>query len=313
MRPTVADAMLTAPKVCGPDASVADLRDLFEDDHVHCALLADGRRLVSVVERPDLAGASGEEPAARFGRLEGRTISADDDLVEAHRQMVAERVRRLAVVDDGELVGLLCLKKSGDGFCTEEGVAARAAERAGGARLYAATPFDAVVLAGGQASRMGGRDKTAMTVGGIAIVERVLASVWAAREVVVVGPEVDGGPVAALASALPQLEEDVVVTLAGDMPFVGGAIHPLLTALAAAPDDTHAAVLVADGRRQHLAAAWRRSALAWRLSALPPRNAAMRALFTDQVVEVPDAGGWSLDIDTPEDLVAARTSTRARS
>ena len=301
--------MLTAPKVCGPDARVADLRDLFEDDHVHSALVADGRRLVSVVERPDLVGAPAEAPAARFGRLDGRTIAAQQDLVEARRLMLAERVRRLAVVDDGELVGLLCLKRGGDGFCTEEGVAARAAERAAGARIYAATPFDAIVLAGGRATRMGGRDKTVMTIGGIAMVDRVLASVSAARQVVMVGPEVDGGPVAALASALPGLEEDVVVTLAGDMPFVGGAIHPLLAALAAAPDDTHAAVLVADGRRQYLAAAWRRSALAWRLAAVPPRDAPMRALFTDQVVEVPDAGGWSLDIDTPDDLAAARADS----
>jgi hypothetical protein len=34
--------------------------------------------------------------------------------------------RRLAVVDaDGALLGLLCLKASGDGFCSDDGIASR--------------------------------------------------------------------------------------------------------------------------------------------------------------------------------------------
>jgi hypothetical protein len=44
--------------------------------------------------------------------------------------MVARGRRRLAVVDDrGLLVGLLCLKRSGRGFCSAADVAARARDR----------------------------------------------------------------------------------------------------------------------------------------------------------------------------------------
>ena len=53
-------------------------------------------------------------------------VAAED----ARRAMQASGDRRLAVVeDDGRLLGLLCLKRSGDGFCTDAGVAERRAAR----------------------------------------------------------------------------------------------------------------------------------------------------------------------------------------
>jgi hypothetical protein len=45
-------------------------------------------------------------------------------------EMIAGGQRRRAVVDDeGRLLGLLCLKASGRGFCADADVAARARER----------------------------------------------------------------------------------------------------------------------------------------------------------------------------------------
>jgi hypothetical protein len=45
--------------------------------------------------------------------------------------MVRSGRRRIAVVEpDGTLVGLLCLKQSGSGFCTDAGVAAMRRSRA---------------------------------------------------------------------------------------------------------------------------------------------------------------------------------------
>jgi CBS domain-containing protein len=128
---TVADAMLTEPKVCRADATVATLRDLFTDDHVHCALLVEGGLLVDVVEPQDLLGVDAARPARGLGRIAGRTIAPADDLTAMHGHMLDHGIRRRAVVDaDGRLLGLLCLKRSGTGFCSDEGVAARAAERA---------------------------------------------------------------------------------------------------------------------------------------------------------------------------------------
>ncbi|MGW1564687.1 hypothetical protein ACWCQ1_51030 [Streptomyces sp. NPDC002144] len=44
--------------------------------------------------------------------------------------MALDGRRRLAVTDGcGRLLGLLCLKRSGNGYCSDEGIRARADER----------------------------------------------------------------------------------------------------------------------------------------------------------------------------------------
>jgi hypothetical protein len=127
---TVADATIHRPTLCGPAATVADARTIFSDDHVQAVLVVDGGTLVAVVERNDLAGATPDAPALGVGCLTGRTVEAHADLDHTWRLMTAGRRRRLAVVDrQGILLGLLCLKRSGKGFCTDADVAARAAER----------------------------------------------------------------------------------------------------------------------------------------------------------------------------------------
>lgn len=123
--------MLPCPKVCPVDTSVAQARALLADDHVHALLIVDAGVLRAVVERPDLAGAPPGDPARAYGRLPGRVVGAQDDLAATWRAMVADGRRRLAVVDpDGRLLGLLCLKRSGRGFCSEDDVEARAQELA---------------------------------------------------------------------------------------------------------------------------------------------------------------------------------------
>jgi len=120
--------MHTEPKVHDPAVTVAELREFFEDDHVHAALLvtAEGR-LVAVVERADLVAAPSAEPAARFGRLAERTVSPEARLVEVLPRL--GHTGRLAVVDAaGLLLGLLCLKRRRTGFCSDADVAARAAD-----------------------------------------------------------------------------------------------------------------------------------------------------------------------------------------
>lgn len=47
--------------------------------------------------------------------------------------------------------------------------------------------FDAIILAGGRGSRLGGVDKGALPVGGRALLDRVLDAARAAERVVVVG------------------------------------------------------------------------------------------------------------------------------
>ncbi len=131
----VDDAVLRRPKTLGAGATVGDVRALL-GDHVHAALLVDGSRLVGVVVREDLGEGPGAapdgEPALPLARLEGRTVRSGTPLGDAQRLLGVSGLRRLAVVDDaGVLVGLLCRKRRGDGWCTDAGVEARRRERAG--------------------------------------------------------------------------------------------------------------------------------------------------------------------------------------
>lgn len=128
---TVADALLTSPKTHRPDISVGAARTFFTDDHVHALLLVREGVLAAVVERDDLAGVSDNTRARAVGRLAGRVIGPQADLEATRLAMAAQHRRRLAVVDQrGLLLGLLCLKRHGRGFCSSEDVAAREAERA---------------------------------------------------------------------------------------------------------------------------------------------------------------------------------------
>ena len=121
------DLVVSNPTLHGRDATVGDLRSFFGDDHVHLALLVDGPRLVTAVERRDLVASLPDElPAHHVGTLGGRIVGARAPVDETLRRMRQQGRRRLAVVDaDGALLGLLCLKASGDGFCSDAGVASR--------------------------------------------------------------------------------------------------------------------------------------------------------------------------------------------
>jgi hypothetical protein len=124
---TVADHVVTHPAVHGCGTTVGELRALFLDDHVHMALLLDGRRLVTAVERQDLnAGLADEAPASLVGTLVGRVVCPGEPAEATLASMRANGRRRLAVIcEDGALLGLLCLKASGLGFCSDDDVASR--------------------------------------------------------------------------------------------------------------------------------------------------------------------------------------------
>jgi molybdopterin-guanine dinucleotide biosynthesis protein A len=180
--------------------------------------------------------------------------------------------------------------------------------------------YDAIVLAGGRARRLGGAAKPQLTVGGRTLLDAAVAAVARAGQVVVVGPEQPvgrpviwrreeppgGGPVAALAAGLPATSAPLVVVLAADLPAIAPAVPALL---AAVPMDGAAVLTDAAGRANYLAAVWSRPALAAALASLGRVDgAAMRALVaaTPSVVPVPDAGGWGQDCDTWDELARAR-------
>lgn len=182
---------------------------------------------------------------------------------------------------------------------------------------------EAVVVAGGKATRMGGVDKPALLVQGRRMLDSALAAVSACRRVTVVGPHRDdldpavgqvqetpagGGPVAAIAAA-PIPRDAPVLTLASDLPFVtADTLAALLAALHAHPDADAAFAVDADARIQFLLAAWRGAALTASLDRLAGEvaNQPMKALLPDRYVTVPVSG--TADCDTPEDLHRARSA-----
>jgi molybdopterin-guanine dinucleotide biosynthesis protein A len=186
--------------------------------------------------------------------------------------------------------------------------------------------YTAVVLAGGRAARLGGRAKPQLEVGGRTLLARVLDAVADASTRIVVGPHQPapadvvlvreeppgGGPVAALRAGLAPVTDDVVVVLAGDLPFLTPAVvAALLERL------TGEGVLVVDdtGRDQLLLGAWRTAALR---AVLPTAGGptSLRKVFAPLAVRrlrpdpVPGAPPPWLDCDTPADLERARSLAR---
>ena len=180
----------------------------------------------------------------------------------------------------------------------------------------------AVVLTGGTAARMGGVDKASIEIDGVTLLERSLAATVAALEVVVVGEEVPtsrpvtwtredppgGGPAAGILAGLDRLHlaPDLVVVLAVDMPRLNAGTVARLTWAGEADRALDGAVLVDQaGRRQTLAAVYRRTALA----AARPANQEdehglpVRRLVGDlHLVDVPAVGDEARDVDTWEAL-----------
>jgi molybdenum cofactor guanylyltransferase len=183
-------------------------------------------------------------------------------------------------------------------------------------------PFDAVVLAGGRAARLGGQAKPQLRVGGRSLLEAALAAVAGARQRVVVGPPQPvpdgvllvreeppgGGPVPALAAGLAHVEADVVALLAGDLPFVTAE---LVTDLRGRLDGDGALVVDDTGRDQLLLGVWRTAALRPAVAAVTgpaPLRAVLGRLSPVRFrPPVPDGtpAPWT-DCDTPGELARAR-------
>ncbi|EME14653.1 NTP transferase domain-containing protein [Rhodococcus triatomae] len=184
-----------------------------------------------------------------------------------------------------------------------------------------AEPCDAIVLAGGSGSRMGGVDKPAIEVGGRSMLATALAAVEDADVTVVVGPHRDdldptvrqaqesprgAGPVAALAAGLQQCgTAPIVAVLAADLPtLTAEAVDRLREAVDSSGADAAFAV-DESGRVQFLLGVWRTAALTDRLAALGGlTNQPMKSLVPDNVTTVVMSD--VSDCDTEADLIAAR-------
>ncbi|MFJ3632544.1 NTP transferase domain-containing protein [Streptomyces sp. NPDC090112] len=190
--------------------------------------------------------------------------------------------------------------------------------------------YDAIVLAGGAARRLGGADKPALSVGGRALLDRVLDACPDARTTVVVGARrptarpvrwtreepPGGGPVAALDAGLRATAAGLVLVLSADLPFLDrDTVRSLLDT--AAEDGTEGALLRdGDGRDQPLVAAYRAEPLRREIALLAAEHGGLaglplRALTAELCLAPVGAGALAaFDCDTWEDLAAARARIR---
>ncbi|WP_031084270.1 DUF6457 domain-containing protein [Streptomyces sp. NRRL WC-3549] len=192
------------------------------------------------------------------------------------------------------------------------------------------TAYDAIVLAGGAARRLGGADKPGLSVGARSLLDRVLAVCAGARTTVVVGgrrptrrPIVwarevphGGGPLAALDAGVRQTDQGVVLVLSADLPFLGE--ETVRSLLAAAGTGAWEGAMCTDpgGRDQPLVAAYRAEPLRRELALLATEHGSLaglplRLLTTELAMARVEAGPLaSFDCDTWDDLAAARTRIR---
>ena len=179
--------------------------------------------------------------------------------------------------------------------------------------------FDAVVLAGGEAQRLGGADKASLRIGGRSLLDRAIDALSNAGRVIVVGPRrptprpvawarespVGAGPLAATAAGVEHVVAEALIVLAVDYPFVdAGVVAALLEAMG---QHDGAALTDDEGNLHYVAGAYRAASVRAGLRRWDSdENASMRRVFSNlDVVEVRNDRA-ALDIDNPEDLEAAR-------
>ena len=114
MSKTVSDVMTGEPRTVSPEATVADAaKKMLEEDVGSLPVLDDGL-VVGIVTDRDLAlrvVATGRDPrlttVQEIATPDPHVAWPGETLDEAYERMAAWRVRRLPVVDDGHLVGIL--------------------------------------------------------------------------------------------------------------------------------------------------------------------------------------------------------------
>jgi molybdopterin-guanine dinucleotide biosynthesis protein A len=175
--------------------------------------------------------------------------------------------------------------------------------------------ISAAILAGGGATRFGGRDKRALVVDGRTMFERQLSALARVTgDIIVVGtpaiPDlVPGrGPLGGLHSAFEATTGDVLLLVACDMPFLSA---PFLSYLASQCVNVDAAVPQTERGYHPLCAAYARSCRPVVTARLADGRLAMKDLLTDlrvRVIAADDINRFGprhrllANVNTPDDL-----------
>jgi CBS domain-containing protein len=111
---SVREAMTEDPRSIGPSASVVEAARLMRDEHIGSLPITDGDTLVGMITDRDITTRVVAEAADLATTSVGDVYSQDlvsvepeKDLEEALGLMARHQIRRLPVVEDGRLVGIV--------------------------------------------------------------------------------------------------------------------------------------------------------------------------------------------------------------
>jgi CBS domain-containing protein len=114
MAKNVRDAMTEDPRSIGASASVVEAARLMREEHIGSLPITADEQLVGMITDRDITTRVVAEAAdpnvTSVGDVYSRdliSIEADKDLAEAVKLMARHQVRRLPVVEDGRLVGIV--------------------------------------------------------------------------------------------------------------------------------------------------------------------------------------------------------------
>jgi CBS domain-containing protein len=114
MAKSVRDAMTENPRSIGVSASVVEAARLMRGEHIGSLPITDDEELVGMITDRDITTRVVAEAAdpkmTSVGDVSSRdlvSVEPDNDLEEAVQLMASHQVRRLPVVEDGRLVGIV--------------------------------------------------------------------------------------------------------------------------------------------------------------------------------------------------------------
>jgi CBS domain-containing protein len=113
MTKSVRDAMTEDPRSIGTSASVVEAARLMREAHIGSLPITDGEQLVGMITDRDITTrvvAEAADPETSVGDVCSRdviSVEADKDHEEAVEPMARHQVRRLPVVENGRLIGIV--------------------------------------------------------------------------------------------------------------------------------------------------------------------------------------------------------------
>jgi CBS domain-containing protein len=114
MANSVRDAMTENPRSIGASASVVEAAQLMRDQHIGSLPITDDEKLIGMITDRDITtrvvAQAADPTTTSVGDVYSQdlvSVEPDNDLEDAVQLMASHQVRRLPVVEDGRLVGIV--------------------------------------------------------------------------------------------------------------------------------------------------------------------------------------------------------------